>query len=24
MQVPRGDRKPGDWWTDMEQVFHLD
>lgn len=24
MQVPRPDRKPGDWWTTMEEVFHLD
>ena len=24
MQVPRSDRKPGDWWTTMEEVFHLD
>jgi len=24
MQVPRPDRKPGDWWTEMEEVFHLD
>jgi L-rhamnose mutarotase len=24
MQLPRPDRAPGDWWTTMEQVFHLD
>ena len=24
MQVPRTDRKTGAWWTDMEEVFHLD
>jgi L-rhamnose mutarotase len=24
MQIPRPDRKPGDWWTSMEEVFHLD
>lgn len=24
MQVPRADRAPGTWWTDMEEVFHLD
>lgn len=24
MQKPRPDRKPGAWWTDMEEVFHLD
>jgi L-rhamnose mutarotase len=24
MQIPRGDRKPGEWWTTMEPVFHLD
>ena len=24
MQRPRPDRKPGDWWTVMEEVFHLD
>jgi L-rhamnose mutarotase len=24
MQMPRPDRKPGDWWTTMEEVFHLD
>jgi L-rhamnose mutarotase len=24
MQVPRADRKPGDWWTTMEEVFHLE
>ncbi len=24
MQVPRPDRKPGDWWTMMEEVFHQD
>ena len=22
MQVPRADRRPGDWWTLMEEVFH--
>lgn len=24
LQVPRPDRAPGDWWTAMEEVFHLD
>lgn len=24
MQVARVDRKPGDWWTSMELVFHQD
>lgn len=24
MQVPRTDRHPGQWWTEMEEVFHLD
>ena len=24
LQIPRTDRKPGDWWTNMEEVFHLD
>jgi L-rhamnose mutarotase len=24
MQIPRADRRPGAWWTDMEEVFHLD
>jgi L-rhamnose mutarotase len=24
LQIPRPDRKPGDWWTSMEEVFHLD
>lgn len=24
MQIPRPDRKPGDWWTTMEMVFHQD
>jgi L-rhamnose mutarotase len=24
MQIPRADRKPGAWWADMEEVFHLD
>ena len=24
LQLPRADRKPGDWWTSMEEVFHLD
>lgn len=24
LQVPRDDRRPGDWWTTMEEVFHLD
>ena len=24
MQIPRPDRKPGDWWTNMELVVHLD
>jgi L-rhamnose mutarotase len=24
MQVPREDRKPGEWWTVMEEVFHLE
>jgi L-rhamnose mutarotase len=24
MQVPLQGRPPGSWWTDMEEVFHLD
>lgn len=24
LQVPRTDRQPGEWWTTMEEVFHLD
>ena len=24
LQIPRPDRKPDDWWTYMEEVFHLD
>lgn len=24
LQVPRADRRPGEWWTVMEEVFHLD
>jgi L-rhamnose mutarotase len=24
MQVPDPERKPGAWWTDMDEVFHLD
>ncbi len=24
MQITRSDKKPGDWWTQMEEVFHLD
>lgn len=24
MQVPEPDREPGDWWADMEEVFHQD
>jgi L-rhamnose mutarotase len=24
MQIARADRKPGDWWTTMEEVFHQD
>lgn len=24
MQVPDPQRVPGSWWTDMEEVFHLD
>lgn len=24
MQVPRADRRAGEWWTTMEEVFHLD
>lgn len=24
MQIPRADRKPGAWWTMMEEVFHQD
>lgn len=23
MQVPLDTRKPGEWWSDMEEVFHL-
>jgi L-rhamnose mutarotase len=24
MQAPLETRKPGEWWTEMEEVFHLD
>jgi L-rhamnose mutarotase len=24
MQVPLETRKPGEWWAEMEEVFHLD
>jgi len=24
LQLPRTDRAAGDWWTNMEEVFHLD
>jgi L-rhamnose mutarotase len=24
MQITRSDRRAGDWWTQMEEVFHLD
>jgi L-rhamnose mutarotase len=24
LQLPRADRAPGDWWTSMTEVFHLD
>lgn len=24
MQIPRADRAPGAWWTEMREVFHLD
>jgi L-rhamnose mutarotase len=24
MQIPRADRAPGTWWSEMEEVFHLD
>lgn len=24
MQKPLEDRKEGQWWTDMEEIFHLD
>ena len=24
MQVPLEGRKPGAWWADMEEVFHID
>jgi len=24
MQQPLATRKPGEWWAEMEQVFHLD
>jgi len=24
MQVPLQGRKPGTWWTEMEEVFHQD
>jgi len=23
-QVPLANRAPGEWWADMEEVFHLD
>ena len=24
MQEPRSTRKEGEWWAEMEEVFHLD
>jgi L-rhamnose mutarotase len=24
MQIPLGTRSPGEWWAEMEEVFHLD
>ena len=24
LQIPRPDRGPGEWWTTMTEVFHLD
>ena len=24
MQVPLNDRKKGEWWANMEEVFHVD
>ena len=24
MQLPLPDRKPGEWWKEIEEVFHLD
>jgi L-rhamnose mutarotase len=24
MQLPFEDRAPGEWWAEMEEVFHLD
>jgi L-rhamnose mutarotase len=24
MQIPLENRNPGEWWADMEEVFHLD
>jgi L-rhamnose mutarotase len=24
MQSPLPDRKPGAWWTEIEEVFHVD
>jgi L-rhamnose mutarotase len=24
MQAPAATRSPGEWWSDMEEVFHLD
>ena len=24
MQTPLADRKPGAWWTEIEEVFHVD
>ena len=24
MQAPVGTRKKGEWWADMDEVFHLD
>jgi L-rhamnose mutarotase len=24
MQEPFENREPGEWWSDMEEVFHLD
>lgn len=24
MQIPQKDRKEGEWWTNMEEIFHTD
>jgi L-rhamnose mutarotase len=24
MQIPHPARRPGEWWADMDEVFHVD